>query len=122
MKQDENEIDGMGLAKERRIQEELDAASDTPETDALRKKYRADTSKSEDEWKDVLFSALGEMERERNEWKRKSKNQWIALSQARHNAMLILNIRWGHYGDCGAVRLAAEIEEVCNAQMEAPNV
>ena len=64
------------------------------------------------------------LERERDEalereakWKAECKRQWMHLSQARHNAIAIQNIRWGFDGDCGATRLANLIEEDCDRGM-----
>ena len=68
----------------------------------------------------VLTGHAMRMEAERNEWKAECKRQWMHLSQARHNARAIQNIRWGLDGDCGADRLANLIEEDCHRGMISP--
>ena len=66
------------------------------------------------------LNALAAMELEMEKWKAECKRQWLHLSQARHNARAIQNIRWRYDGNCGAVRMANLIEEDCHRGMISP--
>ena len=93
--------------------------SSTPDTDALRAEYLR-SNLTETEWQERLWERIAELERDRDKWKAECKRQWMHLSQARHNARAIQNIRWGYEGDCGAARLANLIEEDCDRAMMSP--
>lgn len=85
----------------------------TPITDQRLELLKKGYSNCVPKWEDFAK----EMEREMHKWKAECKRQWNYLSQARHNARAIQNIRWGHEGDCGAARLANLIEEDCHRGM-----
>jgi len=88
-------------------------SSSTPITDQRLELLKRGHSNCVPKWEDFAK----EMEREMHKWKDECKRQWLHLSQARHNAQAIQNIRWGNDGDCGADRLANLIEEDCHRGM-----
>jgi len=88
-------------------------SSSTPITDQRLELLKRGHSNCVPKWEDFAK----EMEREMHKWKAECNRQWMHLSQARHNARAIQNIRWGHEGDCGADRLANLIEEDCHRGM-----
>ena len=93
------------------------AASDSIALVRRYNRWRRGDESLEMEHPKVIGEALDAICAHAEKLERESKRLWMILSQVRHNAIAIQNVRWVNDGDCGVTRLANCIEEDCDRAM-----